>query len=366
MNLKFYKELPEGVLGYTKSLRKKDLFQFLPTQKGLTRYGTTLELGFSCYALKIYYMTGAINNFETQEIEDWVNFINSFQKITKSFNNGFYFDPVYINYYEKRFSKESLTSTAKLFLNKVSHKDFDSKKIKLFKGINAETKQAIATLKEVGYDSKYEFKIEYGNDNNLTSYLSTLDWSKPWSAGGQFSSYCLYSTNNHELKKYLYDFVTKLSDPNTGSYFSKTPIHQREIINGAMKVISGLDWLDEEIHYPKNLINFCLNNRPILEGCDIVDYVYVLYKCSKQTDYKKDKINQLFKELLSEMLKLFNLRDNSFSYFFNKSQTHYYGVKITKGFNTADLHGSLLSLWAVLMMLDSLEEKDEKYKIIKP
>ena len=56
---------------------------------------------------------------------------------------------------------------------------------------------------------------------------------------------------------------------------------KREIINGAMKVISGLDWLDARIHSPKKLIDFCLDNKPFLEGCDIVDYVYVLYKCSK-------------------------------------------------------------------------------------
>ena len=42
-----------------------------------------------------------------------------------------------------------------------------------------------------------------------------------------------------------------------------------------MKVISGLDWLDEKIHYPDKLIDFCLQNNPIEEGCDIVDFVYV-------------------------------------------------------------------------------------------
>ena len=74
------------------------------------------------------------------------------------------------------------------------------------------------------------------------------------------------------------------------------PKHEREIINGAMKVISGLDWLDQEIHYPDKLIDFCLNNKPIMEGCDVVDFIYVLYKCSQQTSYRKKQVNQLMKD----------------------------------------------------------------------
>ena len=66
-----------------------------------------------------------------------------------------------------------------------------------------------------------------------------------------------------------------------------------------MKVISGLDWIEQEIHYPKRLIDFCLKNKPVLEGCDIVDYVYVLYKCSQQVDYKKQEINRVLNETLA-------------------------------------------------------------------
>ena len=62
-----------------------------------------------------------------------------------------------------------------------------------------------------------------------------------------------------------------------------------------MKVISGLDWLDKEIHYPRELIDFCLSNSPILEGCDVVDFVYVLYKCAEQENYRKKEISILLK-----------------------------------------------------------------------
>ena len=71
-------------------------------------------------------------------------------------------------------------------------------------------------------------------------------------------------------------------------------------------------------------------------------------------------------EILEQIKKLYNKYDNAFSYFINQSQTHYYGAKISQGENRADIHGSLLCLWAVLMILESLDLKEEKLKIIKP
>ena len=38
-----------------------------------------------------------------------------------------------------------------------------------------------------------------------------------------------------------------------------------QTVNGAMKVITGLDWIDEEIHYPERLIDLCLNIDPSQE-----------------------------------------------------------------------------------------------------
>ena len=133
-----------------------------------------------------------------------------------------------------------------------------------------------------------------------------------------------------------------------------------------MKVISGLDWINEEIHFPKKLIDYCLKNVPIMEGCDIVDFVYVLYMCSKQTDFKKKEINEVLKNLLDDLLHLYNYNDNAFSYYKGKSQTHYYGVDITYGLNTADIHGSTLCLWALIMILENLELSDPNLSTIKP
>ena len=42
-----------------------------------------------------------------------------------------------------------------------------------------------------------------------------------------------------------------------------------------MKVITGLDWIDEEVHYPRKIIDYILNSEITNEACDLVDLVYV-------------------------------------------------------------------------------------------
>ena len=67
-----------------------------------------------------------------------------------------------------------------------------------------------------------------------------------------------------------------------------------------MKIITGLDWINYEIHFPEKVIDQCLKISVNSEGCDIVDIVYVLYKCSLITDYKKD-IDNYFENVLIEL-----------------------------------------------------------------
>ena len=54
------------------------------------------------------------------------------------------------------------------------------------------------------------------------------------------------------------------------------------------------------------------------------------------------------------------------SYFLNKSQTHYYGVKISKGLNTPDLHGTLLLIWGISMISKIIDLPTSNWNILKP
>ena len=351
---------------YVYSLQNPENHTFLFTKNGLTKDGQNLKLGPSCYGLKLFYMLGIWDKIDTKNQNDWVKYINSFQKNIKGFPENSYIDEIFLDSYRKNKAMNSIKDITKTTLNFLPSFQYDTNKIKLQKAINAETKQAIATLQDIGAKNEKSLKDKFTSPEDTINTLEKLDWSRPWSAGAQFSSLCVYAkSESTEYSDLLFNYSSKLVNQDTGSYYKKLPKDSREVINGAMKIITGLDWLNREIHYPEKLIDYCLNNMPILEGCDAVDYIYVIYKCSEQTSYRKADIEKILLELVINFKKL-KYEDSGFSYFEKKSQTHYYGIKVTEGNDNPDIHGTLLITWALILILDLINEKDHKYKIIKP
>lgn len=366
-NLKFATSSIESSRDYLKTLNSNDYKNFKPANSGLTKNGELIRLGFSTYGLKLYFMLGEWDKLSDSNKKEWIDFLNSFKKNYKNFPVNSYIDDTLYDYYRKfsisNLSKDIIRSS----LNKFTNRNYDTTNTKFQKAINADTKQAIATLYEVGYISPEPYMPEYNSTEEIKNYLNSLNWQTPWTSGAQFASYCVYSKiNSNMYHETLNNFIDKIVSKETGSYYTNTPTHSREIINGAMKVLTGLDWLDSQIHYPEKLIDYCINNKPLMEGCDIVDYIYVLYRCSKETEYKKQEILKIFDESINDIRDLFQEKDGGFSYFKNKSQTHYYGLNITQGNKTADIHGTLLCVWALIMILDANNKLDLNFNLIKP
>lgn len=362
-------DISDSVLNYISSIKKEGDYSYFPAKDNLTYYGENLSLGFSTYALKIYFILNKWENLSQEYKNGWLKYILSFQKNEKGFPDNSFIDKYLVeNYYDLDLKRKSIDLTKKT-LNLITKSNFETNQFRLVKAVNAETKQAISTLNQVNFYGYQKLENVIKTNETVESFLEKFDWSFPWNAGAQFSSLCVYSvTNDLNIENQLLDFIKLKLDIDTGSYFSVRPKSNREIINGAMKVITGLDWIGHDIHEPEKLIDFCINNRPIIEGCDIVDYIYVLSSCSQQTDYKKNKINILFTDLLNEIKKLYNPHDGAFSYFKNNCQTHYYGAKIINKSNQSDIHGTLLCLWGIAMILNNLEEEfyNGDWKLIKP
>lgn len=366
-NLNFANEALESTITYIKTLNQNDYKIFSPATEGLTNYGNNLKLGFSTYGLKIYYMLGEWERLSQEDKNNWTNYINSFQKNYDLLPKNSYVDDVLYNFYTDITLSHKSKDLAKRLLNVIPKYNYDTNQIKFKKSVNAETKQAIASLYQVGEANRKPYSPEFTDPIDIKTYLNSLDWSKPWTSGAQFASLCVFSKVNSGINDdFLIEFANSIVNSETGGYFLKKPNHSREVINGSMKILSGLDWLDCDIHYPEKLIDYCINNNPITEGCDIVDYIYVLYRCSEQTNYRKEDILNLFDDSLDEIIKLYHKQNFGFSYFKNQSQTHYYGLEITKGNNAPDLHGTLLCTWAIIMILNSASELKSHYKLIKP
>ena len=367
IDIKFFENIPSETLEFIGKLNKNKNLDITPTEKDYTKMGKKINMGYICYSLKILKMTNGWLTLTQEEKDKWTDALYNYQTSEyKNFGN-YYIDPEVYSYFNKKLSTFSIKSQLKKTANYVLKKNFEEKSKHIFKTLNADNKQTISTLNDLGYQTNNPPKITFESHLNLANYLDSYDWSQPWNAGAQFSSLALYNTVfKLGFENELEIFIQKKINIETGSYFDKKPNNSRQIINGAMKVITGLDWMNVPIHNPEKLIDFCLNNKPEFEGCDLVDYVYVLCKTTNQTNYRKKEVSSLLVEVLEYLKLLYHMDHKGFSYFINKSQTHYYGININKGSNVPDLHGTILSVWAIVMILEVLEKNNNNYKVIKP
>lgn len=372
MQHKWIKDLESNLDKFVDSL-KRDECKFNPVTKGITPKGEKLELGFSCYALKIYFITGRWELLTNNQKEIWIKYINSFQSASNDFTVNAFIDEEYVNAYNEFSLTKNVKEAVKSFLIYLNYKNYRLRSEKLEEFVTAESKQAISSLIQLGHKTTKHYQSELLNEKALYEYLRNLNWKNAWNAGAQFSSLCVFVSTQVEdknkkqlLNNVLSDFIKTVSDPESGGFYIQNKPEDRELINGAMKVITGLDWLGVEIPYPKKLIDTCLNTNPNMEGCDIVDVIYVLYMCNGITDYRSEDIKEYFGSLLSMIKSHYFFGQGGFSYFLNKSQTHYYGVKISKGLNTPDLHGTLLLVWGISMISKIIDLPTSNWNILKP
>ena len=73
--MSWLKNLDSSVLEYVYNLKKEDSdFSFFPVQKLLTKNGEKLNLGFSCYALKIFKLIDYIDKLSESKIDNWAEY----------------------------------------------------------------------------------------------------------------------------------------------------------------------------------------------------------------------------------------------------------------------------------------------------
>lgn len=351
----------------------KQKFTYQAVVEGSTHEGKNLNLGFSCYALKIYFITNLWDSLELQTQKEWISFINSFQTDNELFPDNSFVDPKYLEYYSKFTISKFLKNFSKKLINKFTNQNYLLDDVKLSNFIRAETKQAISTLHEVNEKNYKKYSMFPKTKDEIFDYLNNLDWSKPWNAGAQFAALCVFvstqSSSIYEkdkLTNILEEFILSITQKETGTFYKGNKPSDVEVINGAMKVITGLDWIGVRIPYPEKLLKTFLHIDVNDEGCDIVDIVYVVYMCQKSLDYREDDLKLFCEKILDKIEKHYFINKGGFSYFINKSQTHYYGVKISNGNNEPDLHGTLLLVWAISMISQIIDTPIKNWKILKP
>ncbi len=355
--------------------------RFIPCVKGVTRIGREASLGFSCLALKLYYILGLWDKVEHHQKENWVTTIKDFQQpkvvLGEHVLENAFIDPAlihsaynYFNYPQQLIYHGSIL--IKDLKSLVSSKYSRNNLTNPIHVINAETKQAIATLMEIGATPEIPFLSFPQSREKLMEELTKLNWREPWAAGGQAAGFAVFTATQpldsllrNKLIETFNTFFDSIVDSNSGTYFQNGMPGYGQAVNGAMKVLTALDWLQIPIHYPLQLIDTCLSQFPSPEGCHLVDTVYVLYRCQLSTDYRKTDVVAYLRTVMN-MIKSHYNTDGGFSYFMNRSQTNYYNIRISRGFPESDLHGTLLLTWAIAMILEIMEDNRLGWRVLKP
>ena len=318
------------------------------------------------------YTTGAWDDLEPEQRDAWVSFIQSFQvegnPLKIRIGKNALLDPVLV-----KFSEAETSLLHRLFGRFLPRGNLTW----LEAAVLAETKQSIATLAQVGVSATHHYGGLPATVEEVKTFVRRLDWRRPWGAGGRASGMMtllvieggrsMDGSSLEALLKACVAFFDSLVDAATGTYFSPGTVASShgEMINGAMKVLTALDWLGAPIHLPERLIDTCLSGKPVPSGCHLVDAVYVLYRCLQQTQYRKPDIQSYCIKVL-EMVREHHNDDGGFSYSVGKSQTDYYRLPISQGRAESDIHATCLLTWALAMLFQIIGYEKIVWKVIKP
>ncbi len=357
-----FKRFEESVPAFLQSLKPDaQAGRYLPCKNGATEVGKQMALGWSCFAAKTLHMLGRWNTLPSHEQTEWINFIQQFQT---SAEIGAFEDPP-----ELAWLRRPPSITARL-LGLVGRAPWrpDPHSILL-----AETKQAISTLVEVGSNPLRPFREFPRQPAEVKVWLEAQDWSRPWGAGGQSSGLVVFLKTQapmlmsqpevDDLLDVCRDFFARLADPQTGAYFRGSAPGHGELINGAMKVLTALAWLDVPPHFPEALVRTCLGSEPETGGCHLVDAVYVLHQCLPQGG---DATVRNYCARVLELIQEHANPDGGFSFYVRKAQTNYYGVPISRGLAESDVQGTCLLVWALAMIQRLTTPDRATWQLIKP
>jgi len=345
------KDIKEGVHSFIQEMNvKKDFSYFKYSFSGdLYDLNTKWGLGQLVFATKILYMIDKIKELEPVHRINLINAINSFQ------------------------TKEGYYTDIKLF--KPDEKNIIINMFKVLKGgkessfhektKRAETRQSFAALLALNSKPLRSFLHIPYSKKEIEDYLGRLNWSQPWGAGSHFSHlifflhynrflFGLHKDDADDLIDYAIRWVNRLQSPTDGCWYSgDVPISQK--VNGAMKVLIGLSAVKKSAFYPERIIDTSLKIGKNSDACNDFNVVYVLYRCSKLTDYRIDDIKNFCLKRLSQYKQYYHEDKGGFSFYLDRANDVYYGAKITQGLNEPDIHGTVMFLWGITLISQILK-----------
>ena len=313
-------------------------------------------LANTVYAVKIMYITGLLSNYKDVKINNIYKKIISNTKL-----DGSIYDP----FLTKLTAKERL---AKFIRN------LNNEKLTSIRDTNrAETRQSFAAIYLLNKKPNHPFLNLPKSEVEIESFLSDFDWQYPWHAGSHFSHLLFFLKMNAvffedkrdtSLIQAAVNWINNIQNKIDGSWYTgiNVPINQK--INGAMKVLTGLEVANiKSFNYPEKLIDMALLSTNDAQACDNFNIVYVLYCANKLApNYRFDDIEKFLMNRLNLYKEYYHPEYGGFSFYKNQSNNVLYGKKLAESKNEPDIHGTTMFTWG-LALIDNILDLNLKFKV---
>jgi hypothetical protein len=230
--------------------------------------------------------------------------------------------------------------------------------------IRAETRQSFAALRAINAMPREPFADLPHEDAAITAYVRTLNWTRPWSAASHISHLAFFMYQHYlcfgkgdpmSANRLLMQVEMEYRREDGAWYELGAQISSNQKVNGAMKMVTALDAAGmTELMNPEGLIDLCLAAANEGHACNHFNVICVLHRCSKLTEYRKqDIINYMLSRLYLYKTHYWPWQ-GGFSFFPNAANHTYYNARITNGMAEPDLHGTVLLLWGIVLISDTL------------
>lgn len=302
----------------------------------------------TCFAMKAAWQAGIWEEWTEERRSACTEFVQSFQR-----PDGWFFDP-----WLRQATQLTLKELAKGIIKTVrGNQSLDVLLQRQQMNLRAETRQSAGALLMVGQMPKYLLPFPWQNVEGALRFINELNWKFPWAAGSHLSHLVFFLNAGisavasqkeiEDIKDAVLSFLDQIRDPETGTWY-RGNIFPSEKINGAMKVLTALEWIGRPFPDCRKLVDFALSQDFIEDGCGFLNRLLVVYSGLKgcPSGYRAEDIARLGQEGL-EKVATFRKDDGGFSFYRERAQTSYYGARISNGAPVSDMHGLAMMVWAI-------------------
>ena len=294
------------------------------------------------FQLKLLSLTDALSEVDHRR---YIDFLLSFKT-----QEGWVCDP--------KVSRETLLANLFRFLIPSNHQRFCPRML-------GETRQNLQALSHIDADPGFSNIASYRLIEKIRFLLMTFEdnfsFRNPWNDLAQLSHIAFLlkdSLQPSELKAKIDQIVNKIIPLSKDCHRPN-----RFEVNGLMKIIMMYNSVNAELPYIlrstagsilRSIDLSCVPN----EGCDVTNLLIIysgLFSHLSDSDKSMVLVNSE-RYLLPLLLRRRN-EDGGFTFFENRCQTHFYGLKVARSANVSDLHGTLMAVWGI-SLLQRMKEND--------